>query len=255
MRPYFMALLCALSSAALAAQRRPNVQAVHATVAVGSIEGDMYYVLPMSGDIKQGAGRTVYLLPDVDSFRSARLAFCAEARDGWRRVTDSLLAPANAASDSSNALYRQFDDAMASRNYSNIPPDLDRLLARTKVLYQKVDDGQANFMSDAGKEAERVATSHAVSYTSTGMHAHFVFDSVPPGDYLLFADWYVPGVTAQVRWLVPVSVRSGSTTNKDLDRDNRAGWLLDCPERAAAPNAKDTLSALAKARRAFSYGH
>jgi FtsP/CotA-like multicopper oxidase with cupredoxin domain len=61
----------------------------------------------------------------------------------------------------------------------------------------------------------------------TNEQAQFAFDSVPPGEYLVWADT----VLSEKRWtwLAPIRVRSGDTLRINLTNDNPDENPLRCP--------------------------
>lgn len=73
-----------------------------------------------------------------------------------------------------------------------------------------------------------IISNNVISETGTGMNAHYKFENLLPGKYLLFAVF--PIGDNNYRWLIPVEIRSGRSATVDLDteKENRAvigcGW-------------------------------
>ncbi len=64
----------------------------------------------------------------------------------------------------------------------------------------------------------------------TDAQAQFAMDSVPPGEYLLWADTTLSG--KRWTWLAPIRVRSGDTLRLNLTNDNPDENPLRCGPRA-----------------------
>jgi hypothetical protein len=68
----------------------------------------------------------------------------------------------------------------------------------------------------------------ATRTASTGLRAHYVFESVPTARYFVFASWRLAGELHQ--WLHPVDVARGVRITLDLDKDRSMQRPLTCPE-------------------------
>lgn len=191
----------------------------------GSIAGDVYLTF-VSGDLKAAAGETVYLLRDTDDFRLARIGFCRDYLAGSKRLKDSLNVSWRPLQDSINTGIQQFESAMNARQYDQLPRDLDSQFVRSKAMFRDQQRVSGEFRKAAVDTSRSRVVSRAVRYTGTGMHAHFQFDSVPPGKYILYADWTERDLLH--RWLKYVQVVSGQLLKADLDNDAIVDRLLNC---------------------------
>ena len=172
---------------------RPAAPATQAPApALGVVEGDFY--LRMGDEtIRQMPGARVYLVPGA--VRTAMAPVCT-ALDSARSQYRRLRRPIRIAYDSARgargrvqATWRARADSAAAVAAAALPP-----------------------VKQA--EAEILERLHAQRATQTGTTGHFTFDSVAPGEYLLFSD-----TDTAYFWFAPIRVAAGRQT-RDLDNSN-----------------------------------
>ena len=92
------------------------------------------------------------------------------------------------------------------------PAELDSALAH--ACAEAVDSAAAG----AWSERTRILTPRIVASATANAGAQFRIDSVPPGDYRLWADTTVD--ETRWTWLAPVTVRAGDTVRVNLTNSN-----------------------------------
>lgn len=185
--------------------------------ALGSIEGDVYMTF-MSGETKEAAGQTVWLLPLDVELDAENRAICSLGTADRKRLDDSLKVIDGPLQDSIHSAEKRQSAAMNAHDYSDLPPELDGLYARAKRNFAFWDSStKALRARDHGRFLQMVDR-RAVAHAGTGMHAHYQLEKVAPGAYVLYAEWLANGYTRY--WWVPLKISKGEHIKKDLDSDN-----------------------------------
>ena len=163
-----------------------------------TVEGDIYLVM-QSGDTKPGAGRTVYLLADTPEFRTRHDQICAshQARKRVAEVADRA------------EWDRRFELIRSGQTPPSTKPD-----AAIREFAQTIDS-----------VTSLIATVLRAQVPS-GMAAHYRFDGVVPGRYVLFSEWKI-GVE-DYQWWSPIVLTSAQAMRHDLDNSTEAGGRVYC---------------------------
>jgi hypothetical protein len=204
----------------LDAQRAEKKDARAAT-----IEGD-HYIVYLSGDVARGIGRTVYLLRDDEILASARLRFCQYLIDREKELRDSLRRVAAPLEDSIRAAEPEVQAALNARRRDTLSYDILDLYSRARTQFRQGEAIQSAFRRSLDDSVEVLFSTLAVARAPTGMHAHFRFERVLPGAYVLATSWYVHERTR--RWWVPVQVRAAEIIKRDLDTEGTTERWLNC---------------------------
>lgn len=166
-----------------------------ASTSRASLEGDVYLVM-QNGDIKKGAGNTVYLIRDTPAAR-ARIDSTCQAI-GPRRKIIAMMSDIDAQMAGLAAQMgrsKKFDSLTTQSN------------AAKAAIVAALDSAERAF-------AERVAPL-VVERAPTGMEAHYRFASIPVGRYLLYAETAIGD--HHYEWWTPAIVSRGAANRVDLD--------------------------------------
>lgn len=185
--------------------------------ALGSIEGDMYMTF-MSGETKQAAGQTVWLLPLDIELEAENSAICSLGAADQKRLSDSYEVVDGPLHDSILSAEQRQSAAMNAHNYSDLPPELDGLFARAKRNFNVLDTSRKALRARDHDRFLQMVDRRAVAHAGTGMHAHYQFEKIMPGAYVLYSEWLANDYTRY--WWVPVKISKGEHIKKDLDSDN-----------------------------------
>lgn len=167
----------------------------------GTIEGDVYLVMK-SGDTKRGAGRMVLLLKDSPSLQASMHAACLQYAlrvaplVTWKRALE------DSAAHASDSLYA--------------------LIARST----RVDRGIQALKDEAVDSIVAAIAANLVDSTSAGMSAHYVFEGVRAGRYVLYSQWQIADYG--YRWWAPIAVAAGRRVRRDLDNSSELGTSIFC---------------------------
>lgn len=222
-----LALLLAISSIDGRAQQRAS-----RAPALGGVEGDVF-LLFMSGDVVPVAGRTVHLLRWGAALDSSRLRFCrhrdvveSEIRADYDRTVRPL-------SDSVRAAEPRGATA-ASRYQDNL---------RVGVLLERLGPLRDSVARAAEARRSRLRTvwldsllTHRVASAPTGLQAHYRFDGVQAGRYVLYTEADIPRerLTLQRQWWAFVQIVPDTVKRLDLDNAFVLGQLYYCPDTGRA---------------------
>jgi hypothetical protein len=158
-----------------------------------------------SGDTKRGAGHKIYLLTNGAEVDSMTKRLCAD----YRSSDAAVVRHARAIRDSMFVGGLAGFDAIDKRMYR-----LDLRAERiTKTLRGRVDS---------------VIAAHIADSVKAGLDAHYRFDRVAPGQYILYGTW--PVGRHSYRWWAPVELKAGEEKRIDLDNDAERGQQLNCDE-------------------------
>jgi len=179
----------------------PSVVGAQSSTATGSIGGDVYLTM-QSGDVRKGAGRTIYLLADTPLLHAGRDSIC---------------------------VHYTFDHLPVLAMRSAV---MDSMLgnAKGKLAQHLVDrDMSLSAQLDTLNSAMHAQVDHLIvqsirDTTGTGMNAHYRFENEPPGSYIVYATWKIGD--NDYTWWHPVEVRAGQTVKRDLDNSG-AGSAID----------------------------
>lgn len=166
-----------------------------AGTASATVEGDIYLVME-SGDTKAGAGRTVYLLADTPDFRRRHAQICAS-----HRVRYETARAADAA-----ALQRAVQLMIAGE----LPPPPPSLRENGITI-----DSITSLIATVIR-----------AQVPSGMAAHYRFDRVAPGRYILFAEWKIG--MQDYQWWSPIVLTPGQPMRRDLDNSTEAAGQVYC---------------------------
>jgi len=201
-------LLSASASGLHAQTAAPNSAALAVRAAgnqTGSVEGDMYVVLP-NGDLKRGAGRLIYIVRDGDSLHTALDTVCASWRAAYRPLAarDKALSASYTHNRDSDAI------VAAMREQKTVKITRDSV---TRVMRAAVDRVVASFITDSA---------------GSDINAHYRIVGITPGRYILTSAWTIDNAT--YHWWKPVTVRQYPLTSDLDDRARGAGpYCVDTP--------------------------
>lgn len=165
----------------------------------GTIVGQLFVVL-QSGNSAPMDVRPVRLVPESARLDSTLSVLCVQRDREVAKlsvVADSILAA-----------------------HASDPPENDTAFARVLAMERAAT-------ATAMRARESVLAGVTLRTVRTRPDASFVIDSVPPGEYRLWADAELK--SGRWNWLVPVKVRSGGTTRISLNNSNPDDNPLKCP--------------------------
>jgi hypothetical protein len=174
----------------------------------GSIEGDVYLSM-QSGDAKRASGLPVSLVKYSPTFDSTLHAVC----EGFARSGIPIVLHALAMRDSQTK-------AILAGNIERVDAISGRMV--------KLDVASDSIVRDLYRTVRSKVAKSVVDTTGTGMNAHFRFDSVAAGRYIVFAEWTVG--QNPYHWWAPVTVDSGRV-RRDLDNSVEGGDQPFCGQR------------------------
>lgn len=110
-----------------------------------------------------------------------------------------------------------------------LPEDegLDSLLARVCPRRDASAAADSAAREEAWRRRAQVLSRHAQRTVTTGAAAQFVIDSVPPGEYRVWADTSYD--ETRWTWLQPLRIRSGDTVRVNLSNANPDENPFRCP--------------------------
>jgi len=170
----------------------------------GGVEGDVYLTM-QSGDVKKGAGVTVFLLRDGPELRRWTDAECG------KRVTDITILSAYM-----SAMVDSIIRAGSSRTKADLYIKKAADAATQKLALQK--ETLAAFRATVAR--------NSIDTSGTGMNAHYSFSGEPPDDYVLFGEWKIGEY--QYAWWAPVSLVAGKVVRRDLDNSTEDHENIYC---------------------------
>lgn len=218
------AVACAALSPELAAQTNAT-GIVRGVQAVGSLEGDVYIVF-LNGDVKQGAGRTVYLLRDTPEFHTARASFCVRYNLARSEQETTQKAIVNPLLDSSRIAYAEISQALNSGRAPDRSNKFESLSAKLDTLFKEHRRSADSLIAAWRDSSHSLIVSRAIAYTGSGMHAHYRFNNLKPDAYIVYSEWELPGRVH--RWQGFTKVKAGDNVHLDLDSDAGVDNLLNC---------------------------
>jgi hypothetical protein len=182
---------------ATAVTQNASGPAVTRSSASGQIEGDLCLV-SQSGEIKRGAANEVVLLRAPIDLAARFTELCAAQRAKFRQ-----------ANEADSIAREQITDASAK--IQAIDATIERIRAGAKQ-----------------SRVEHIALIKSAAFRTapTGMNAHYAFENVAPGSYILFAT--MPLGDEMHSWFLPVTVTTGSQVKQDLDNNNRYSPSWNC---------------------------
>jgi hypothetical protein len=174
-----------------------------------NIEGDVFLVM-QSGDVKPGAGETVFLLRNANELSTRLAAVCAGA----------------AATLTHDDLWLgSLKDSLELHAYGGTgAPSAYDLIKREVVLDTEVARTQRALVRDR----EQLLGRSVVAQASTGMRAHYRFSAVAPGDYAVNGTQSIGENVYS--WWARVSVSGQKTVTADLDNAAVDQYRSLCPE-------------------------
>lgn len=180
----------------------------------GSVSGNVYLVM-QSGDTKRGSGVTVSLLRDTKDLERWRNILCPQRELGnlelqirRSKATDSLTKALDPWTDAHSRTKRRIEKDLYEKEKAASEAQLDSLRRETI------------------REMRESLAAALVDTVSSGMEAHYQFANVPPGDYVVFAEWAIGD--NRYAWWAPVEVRSGQSVKRDLDNSTEESGQLYC---------------------------
>lgn len=191
-----LTILYALGRTAAASQD-PNAATVGPPSALGRIEGDLY-VVSQGGEIKRGAANEVVLLRAPTDLVSRFTQVCLVQAEQSRREAEA-----------EDRAYEQL------RNRS----------AKMLALQERIDSIKARTRSNRAEHLALIK-SGAAQIAATGMSAHYAFEDVAPGEYVLFATMALAAETHW--WFVPVTMPPDGQVKRDLDNTNLYAQVWNC---------------------------
>lgn len=174
----------------------------------GAIEGDAYLSM-QSGDAKRASGLTVSLVKYSPAFDSTLHVIC----QGFVGSGAPIILHAMTLRDSDTK-------AIIAGDMTKV----DAIGARMA----KFDVASDSVVRDLYSSVRSVIARSVADTTGTGMTAHFRFDSVSRGRYIVFAEWAVG--QNPYHWWAPVTLDSG-TVRRDLDNSVEGGEQPFCGQR------------------------
>lgn len=200
-------------------------------VSYGGVEGDVYMVF-MNGDVVPMAGRSVSLLRNSDSLQLDVVRFCErwkESEDGRRRRYDLLWKPIG---DSMRALEMETRSANTLERM-RASESIIRLGRRSEQVYDSLKRLDVAERGENANDYYRTLLRHRVFTAPTGLQAHFRFERVPLGDYVLYAQAELSRgeITLRPRWWAEVTIVADSVLRRDLDDSVSQGRPFSCPDK------------------------
>jgi len=151
---------------------------------------------------KRATGRTIYLVRHSAAMDSARVGICKTSLIRHQ----VLLAQLQKLVDSAKA-----DPANGAGFRDRGATILAESASRDSVAVAGIND---------------VYMRAAIDTAGTGISGHYVFASVPRGDYFVFGEWAIGA--KHYRWLAPVKMSSGHIVRRDLDNSVESGAGVYC---------------------------
>lgn len=196
----------------------------------GSIEGDVFLVM-QSGDVKQGAGNTVYLIRASDSLSRRLAAICADFRKkvGTTAATmpsdDAASAPTRLIGDTSIEVVQSYVTVLKESTEQLAEMVWGAHSPKTTATRSGFDSLGA-YVSEAKAAVRAQLALATVSQTGTGMKAHYRFDHALPGTYDLWAETTIGN--NPYTWWAPLTVKAGDSLHVDLDNSKEKAAALYC---------------------------
>ena len=196
----------------------------------GSIEGDVFLVM-QSGDVKQGAGNTVYLIRASDSLSRGLAAICADFRKKVGATAARM--PSDGTGDTPTKLIGDTSIEVVQSYVSLLKETTEQLADMTwgdhspKATATRAGfDSIGAFVSEAKAAVRAQLALATVSQTGTGMKAHYRFDQALPGSYDLWAETTIGN--NPYTWWAPLTVKAGDSLHVDLDNSKEKAATLYC---------------------------
>jgi hypothetical protein len=190
----------------------PNAIASQAPIRAqkARLEGDVY-LITSGGDIKRGAGRTVFLLreegPNGDQLRVQADRICTEIKSRVRQWSAWDL--------------DLIDNEM---RISTRQPLIDP--TRVKALQRALATQAIAYGLEMRDSILKLLRRAIVDSIGTGVAARFEFPSVSAGRYALLATWQIGG--SDYVWFSPLTMKASVAAKHDLDNSKLDQTLL-CP--------------------------
>lgn len=179
-----------------------------------TIEGDLTLAM-QSGEVRKGAVQTVFMLRNGDSVSQAVDAICRD----WK---------GNAAQREARAKDMDAKANVFKRSAERAPMRAQVALLDSVDKYRQAAVAERQTQSAQDAIAERIlAIVHAAADTQvqTDIDAHYRIENLPPGRYVVFAEW--PSDEVFTFW-APVELKKGDEKKQDLDRATLANAKLRC---------------------------
>lgn len=180
--------------------------------ALARVEGDVY-LLMQSGDTKRGSGLPVHLVRHSDSLESRLRAECRHLDSVAARLMSQHLEYSRRA----QALHDRATRHTQAENYNQAAEAADAAAAQDRRASQAMREAEA-LTTTSAVNLRAILSAASSRVTTSGLAAHFTVDSIPPGLYMLVAEW--PVGERSYRWLVPVTAVARQTLRQDLDHSN-----------------------------------
>jgi hypothetical protein len=165
--------------------------------ATASVEGDVF-LLMQNGDTKKGTGLSVSLVPLDGRFEANLKTLCSM----WLPQLADIQRQADKVTQ---------DSAILSRQASPAKWAVDEL----EQLKRVVALGNAKIGPAFSRSLGGFADTHAVDSISSGLAAHYRFNRLRAGRYLVRSAWQIGDNPYE--WWVPVTVKVGAKIVRDLD--------------------------------------
>lgn len=180
---------------------------VSCTPKTATIQGDVYLVMK-SGEVKRGAGNTVYLVEASDSAIARARGVCTSLGDaviGATRWADSL---------GPNEIRKRFVEQLAESMRGGTPvQDASGAFLKRRVSLGDTLRSLQRLADDS--QVVKVLRAATVAQAPTGVDARYAFYDVRPGSYLLFSRTEIAG--HEYHWSARATVKSGEMVSRDLD--------------------------------------
>lgn len=179
-----------------------------------TVEGDLTLAMS-SGELRKGAGHTIYLVPQGDTVSQAVDRVCAD----WKAIAVEREKRAR----DFDAKAERFKTAMARATMQRgvaLGDSVDKY-RQAAAAERQTEDAISGYKD----RLVNMLRSAADTQVQTDLDAHYRIENIAPGKYILYAEW--PS-DQDFYFLAPIDLGKGDDKIQNLDRATLANSKLRC---------------------------